>query len=233
MKTKIWWIVAVAIVLTAAVLVTVFLVLTKDKTPDQPEGLKAEDLAGDWIVTRSSEKYDGAQLWHFEATSASCFVKGSDQAKVTSAFTIGDKVTTPSGNLDTVVFSDINRTFAYEALTDECIKLTDTATKTTMTLIKADFNAMGKLDVDGSWRVVLHSNTKVVGETMSFADGQLHFADATRTVDSAYTITDSGVLTAEKLGLSIDLYKLSDTRIALVQQTDGYVWILEKTTAAE
>ena len=42
---------------------------------------------------------------------------------MTSAFTIGDKVTTPSGNLDTVVFSDINRTFAYEALTDECIKL--------------------------------------------------------------------------------------------------------------
>ena len=41
MKKKIQWIVAVAIVLIAAVLVTVFLVLTKDKTPDQPEVLKA------------------------------------------------------------------------------------------------------------------------------------------------------------------------------------------------
>ena len=147
MKTKIWWIVAVAIVLTAAVLVTVFLVLTKDKTPDQPEGLKAEDLAGDWIVTRSSEKYDGAQLWHFEATSASCFVKGSDQAKVTSAFTIGDKVTTPAEHMDDVnlciesgdyYFEVTKGQFSSTAIKKTSDAHTHTSSNPTVKLMKVD-----------------------------------------------------------------------------------------------
>lgn len=223
-KTKVLWIAAIAIILTAAVLLTIFLVKTKDKKDDTPvTDTLSDHLMGNWIVTQSEDRYVGNQMWSFEKEKVSCYEQGSAEPKLTSAYRIGDTITTPNGTADTVVLSDMNKTMAYEKLTDDCIKLTDTATMNSRVLLKTDFDAKGKAALDGNWKVVLHACTKVVGETMTFENGQLHFSDGKREVDSPCSM-ENGTLTALKL--TFDVYKLSDDRLAFVQQSDGRVWIV-------
>lgn len=206
----------------AALIVAIIFTLGGQEEPPKNE---PASLEGNWLVpalyVNDVPTFVQNQSMSFSKDQASMYKDNSSTPFASSVYTINE-----AGQL---ILSDISREYKVDKKTDNCVRLYENAT--TYMLLVRNSGAVTTDILSGKWNVVMKGDQINNGEILEFSNDSLNYYKAnsdTPFASSSFNLSSSGVISAEKLGLTMNCYLATDNTILLIEQS-GIVWELTKS----
>lgn len=230
MKKKVLFISCAAIVLVAIAGMLIF-VLSGNNEESYPDNKEPVDIVGTWDVAAVMQNevptFVDNEFMIFNADEASSFKNGEDKPFASSSYSISAD--------NTLNLPDIGRKYTIDNKNKDYIRLYESAEKY-MILIRYPNSDMSEVEVEpetivGKWRVEYRSGDPV-DEVLEFSTDTLNdYRNGSKdpVSTSPYSWKDNSSIFADKWNKEFEYHRLSNTRIAFIEEDTGFVWVLEKT----
>lgn len=221
MKKPIIIILGVVFVVAAAIVSIIFAFGGSEELPKND----TVSLEGNWIVpamyVNDTPTFVQNQSMTFSKDQAAMYKDNSDTPYASSAYSINE-----AGQL---ILSDISREYKVDMKTKNCVRLYENTT-TYMLLVRTSGTATADM-LAGKWNVTMKGDQLNNGESLEFSENSLNYYKAGSdkpAASSNFELSADGILSAEKLGLTMNCYPASENTILLIEQS-GIVWELTKS----